>query len=132
MAIQYPSGILTDSLYTKGDKFVLNGKPYVGAYHQIADKFYTGKTPTDTSKQLIPLLEFLKQKALSKLPFDPNKMYFSKKVNEKNVKKIGVNEYNKRKGDPLYVSIEVDMADLASIQNATQLFPDITSLINGV
>ena len=87
MAIQYPSGILSDSLYTKGDKFVLNGKPYIGAYHQIADKFYTGKTPTDTSKPLIPLLEFLKQKALSKLPFDPNKMYFSKKVNESNVKK---------------------------------------------
>lgn len=131
MAIQYPSGILSDSLYTKGDKFVLNGKPYIGAYHQIADKFYTGKTPTDTSKPLIPLLEFLKQKALSKLPFDPNKMYFSKKVNESNVKKIGVNEYNKRKGDPLYVSIEVNITDPTSILNATQLFPDIKSLING-
>lgn len=131
MAIQYPSGILSDSLYTKGDKFVLNGKPYIGAYHQIADKFYTGKTPTDTSKPLIPLLEFLKQKALSKLPFDPNKMYFSKKVNESNVKKIGVNEYNKRKGDSLYVSIEVNITDPTSILNATQLFPDIKSLING-
>jgi len=132
MAIQYPSGILTDSLYTKGDKFILNGKPYIGTYHQIADKSYTGKTPTDTSKQLIPLSEFLKQKALSKLPFDPNKLYFSKKVNEKHVKKIGVNEYNKRKDDPLYVSVEINLADPTSIQNAIQLFPDIKTLINGI
>lgn len=130
MVTQYPIGILKDSLYTKGDKFVLNGKPYIGAYHQIADKYYTGKSPDSKSKKLIPLVEFLKQKLLSKLPFNPNQMYFSKKTNEKNIKMIGINEYNKLKNDPLYTLVEVDLSNPTSIYNAVKLFPEIENIIN--
>jgi hypothetical protein len=48
----YPKNKITVSLYTKGNEFLLNGKPYIGAYYKTFDgKIFTGANPVIGSSQ---------------------------------------------------------------------------------
>ena len=49
-----PKNRITVNLYTKGNEFTLNGKPYIGAYYKTYNsKVYAGKNPTVGSSQEI-------------------------------------------------------------------------------
>jgi hypothetical protein len=126
---QYPAGIITENLYTSGGKFVLNKNPYIGYYHQIADKYYTESTQTDNSKELTLLSDFIKQQVPEKSSYDSTKFYFIRKINDKIIRNVGVNEYNKVKNNPSYTAIEVDSTDPVSVFEATNKFPEIKNLI---
>ena len=48
----YPKNKITVNLYTKGNEFLLNGKPYIGAYYKTFDsKIFTGANPVIGSSQ---------------------------------------------------------------------------------
>jgi hypothetical protein len=53
----FPKNKITVNLYTKGDEFSINGKPYIGAYYKTFNgKSYAGKNPViGTSQELIPI-----------------------------------------------------------------------------
>ena len=122
---QYPYGVITENLYTVGNKFILDEKPYIGRYHQIENKYYTGSTHDSNSKELILLYNYIKNKVVSNIPYNPNKQYFIKKNNDTTIKKTSASEYNKVKNDPLYVTVEVDITNPNSISNANKLLPDL-------
>lgn len=52
-----PKSRITVNLYTKGNEFTLNGKPYIGAYYKTYNnKIYAGKNPiVGSSQELQPL-----------------------------------------------------------------------------
>lgn len=48
----YPKNRITTDLYTKGNEFSLNGKPYIGAYYKTFNgKIYAGRNPVVGSSQ---------------------------------------------------------------------------------
>lgn len=48
----YPKNRITTDLYTKGNEFSLNGKPYIGAYYKTFNgKIYAGRNPVIGSSQ---------------------------------------------------------------------------------
>ena len=49
---QYPNNIIKKNLHTYGKDFFLNGKPYIGYYYQLEDKFYAGEEPTLNDPEL--------------------------------------------------------------------------------
>lgn len=53
----FPKNKITVNLYTKGDEFSINGKPYIGAYYKTFNgKAYAGRNPViGTSQELIPI-----------------------------------------------------------------------------
>jgi len=53
MAIRYyPSSKVKKGKITKGDEFILNGKPYVGKYYETFDnRYFTGANPIDGKNQ---------------------------------------------------------------------------------
>jgi hypothetical protein len=114
---QYPLGTIKENLYTVGNKFILNDKPYIGYYHQITNKYYTETTHTDNSKEIFLIADYVKQQALNKVSFDSTKSFFVKKVNESTLKKVDVNEYNKVKNDPLYNTFETTNNPIIPINN---------------
>lgn len=60
----FPKNKITTNLYTKGNEFLLDGKPYTGAYYKTYNgKVYTGKNPiVGTSQELTPALKNNKDK----------------------------------------------------------------------
>jgi hypothetical protein len=128
--IQYPLNISKTNLYTTGKEYILNGKPYIGYYNQVANFYYTGNTQTSSSQQLIPLSEYIGQKQINKSLFDPTKLYIIKKINENIIRNVGINEYNNVQGNPTYKSIIVDSTNSNSISDAIKQFPEISNLID--
>lgn len=55
----FPKNRITTNLYTKGNEFSLNGKPYIGAYYKTYNgKIYAGKNPVvGTSQELEPIIK---------------------------------------------------------------------------
>jgi len=53
----YPKNRITINLYTKGNEFLLNGKPYIGAYYKTSNgKIHTGANPViGSSQELQPI-----------------------------------------------------------------------------
>lgn len=129
--MQIPKSKIVENLYTSGTKFLLNigGKkiPYIGYYHQINNKFYTGATNTNDSKQLLPITF---KDVISAIPFNISIICFIKKVNENNIKKVGENEFEKYSSDPQYVSVKVDITNPQSIKDAVIKLPQVQDLIN--
>jgi hypothetical protein len=129
--MQVPKSKIVENLYTTGTKFLINisGRkiPYIGYYHQINNKFYTGATNTNDSKTLFPITF---KDVASALPFNVNILCFVKKVNENNIKKVGENEFEKYSSDTQYVSVKVDITDPQSIKNAVTSLPQVQDLIN--
>jgi hypothetical protein len=130
--MQVPKSKIVENLYTNGTKFLINinGRkiPYIGYYHQINNKFYTGATNTNDSKTLFPITF---KDVISALPFNVNILCFVKKINEDNIKKIGENEFEKYSSDTQYVSVKVDITDPISIADAFSKLPQVKDLING-
>jgi hypothetical protein len=60
----YPKNKITVNLYTKGNEFLLNGKPYIGAYYKTFDsKIFTGANPViGSSQELQPVSVNIKEK----------------------------------------------------------------------
>jgi hypothetical protein len=130
--MQVPKSKIVENLYTNGTKFLINinGRkiPYIGYYHQINNKFYTGATNTNDSKSLF-LITF--KDVISALPFNVNILCFVKKINENNIKKVGENEFEKYSSDSQYVSVKIDITDPVSIADAVSKLPQVKDLING-
>jgi hypothetical protein len=130
--MQVPKSKIVENLYTNGTKFLLSigGRkiPYIGFYHQINNKFYTGATNTNDSKLLSPITF---RDVLSAIPFNVNILCFVKKINENNIKKIGENEFEKYSSDTQYVSVKVDITDPQSVADAVSKLPQVKDLING-
>jgi hypothetical protein len=130
--MQVPKSKIVENLYTNGTKFLLSiGSkkiPYIGFYHQINNKFYTGATNTNDSKLLSPITF---RDVLSAIPFNVNILCFVKKINENNIKKVGENEFEKYSSDTQYVSVKIDITDPVSIADAVSKLPQVKDLING-
>ena len=130
--MQVPKSKIVENLYTNGTKFLLSiGSkkiPYIGFYHQINNKFYTGATNTNDSKLLSPITF---RDVLSAIPFNVNILCFVKKINENNIKKVGENEFEKYSSDTQYVSVKIDIKDPVSIADAVSKLPQVKDLING-
>jgi hypothetical protein len=130
--MQVPKSKIVENLYTNGTKFLININnrkiPYIGYYHQINNKFYTGATNTNDSKTLFPITF---KDVISALPFNVNILCFVKRINEDNIKKIGENEFEKYSSDTQYVSVKVDITDPISIADAVSKLPQVKDLING-
>jgi len=129
--MQIPKSKIVENLYTTGTKFLFSvgGRkiPYIGYYHQINNKFYTGATNTNDSKILYPITL---RDIVSALPFNVNILCFVKKINENNIKKVGENEFAKYSSDPQYVSVKVDITDPQSITSAITQLPQVKDLIS--
>jgi len=129
--MQIPKSKIVENLYTTGTKFLISigGKkvPYIGFYHQINNKFYTGATNTDDSQVLFPITV---KDIIAALPFNVNILCFVKKINENNIKKVGENEFEKYSSDPQYVSVKVDVTNPQSIKDAIVRLPQIKNFIN--
>ena len=129
--MQIPKSKIVENLYTNGTKFLISvgGRkiPYIGYYHQINNKFYTGATNTNDSKTLFPITF---KDIVSAIPFNINILCFVKKINEDNIKKVGENEFEKYSSDTQYVSVKVDITDPQSIKNAVTSLPQVQDLIN--
>ena len=130
--MQVPKSKIVENLYTNGTKFLLSvgGRkiPYIGYYHQINNKFYTGSTNTNDSKLLSPITF---RDVLSAIPFNVNILCFVKKINEDNIKKVGENEFEKYSSDTQYVSVKIDVTDPQSVADAVSKLPQVKDLING-
>lgn len=123
--MKYPLGTTLLEQYTNGGRFYLNNKPYIGWFHRIDKKFYTGKQPGSNSK----LLETeIKKEEIIK-PLELNKNYYIKRVNEGFAKKVGINEFEQYKNNPLYKTVEVNLDDIESINKAKEIIPEIKHLI---
>ncbi len=55
----FPKNRITTNLYTKGNEFSINGKPYIGAYYKTySGKIFSGTDPINgSSQELIPIKE---------------------------------------------------------------------------
>lgn len=55
----FPKNKILANQYTKGNEFLLDGKPYVGAYYKTYNgKTYTGRNPiVGSSQEIIPILK---------------------------------------------------------------------------
>lgn len=129
--MQLPSNLTKQSQYaTIGKLFFKDSlQPYSGYYNQIGTKYYTGKTYDKDSLELLTLKDTLLLQAKKKVPFNVSKRYFIKKTNETNIQEIGVNEFQKYKGNPIYTAIEVDVTNPSSVQQATTIFPELQKFI---
>ena len=67
-----PKNKIRENLYTSGKQYVLadTGEEYTGYYYSTYDgKFFTGKTPSDPSKEIIMLSEFISKPKTFKIQF---------------------------------------------------------------
>ena len=129
--MQIPKSKIVENLYTTGTKFLISigGRrvSYIGFYHQINNKFYTGATNTDDSQVLFPITV---KDVIAALPFNVSTLCFVKKINENSIKKVGENEFEKYSSDPQYVSVKVDITNPQSIKDAIVRLPQIKNFIN--
>lgn len=124
-SMKYPLGITNTDLYTIGNRFYLDNKPYTGYYHIINGEFFTEKLPGKYSKKLIQY----QKEFIYKDGFDPNKKYFVKKINEGYARSVGVNEYQNYINNPLYKTVEINSNNIDEINNAIKLIPEIQSYL---
>jgi hypothetical protein len=101
--MKYPVGVIKENLFTQGNEFILREEQYIGYYHSIYDKFYTGKTNTNNSEELIVIGEIFKNNTSNEKHKD-NINYFIKRINENVTKQVDVNQYNLVKNNPLYTT----------------------------
>jgi hypothetical protein len=115
------SSILTDQ-YTRGGEFIIKNinKPYQGYYCIIQNnKYYTEKTYTSLSKELVKL------SPQSTTEIKPNSIIPSKNVNDVryfikkiNVSPILIKEINKNTydnlNDPFYIKVSIDGSQIYS------------------
>lgn len=127
---QYPNNIIKKNLHTYGKDFFLNGKPYIGYYYQLEDKFYAGEEPTLNDPELVDIKKALLQLAKNKVKEKAGTMFFVKKQNENSIKKVGENEFNTYTNDPLYITVKIDVTNPLSIENAKNILPGITQYLN--
>jgi hypothetical protein len=127
---QYPSNIIKKNLHTYGKDFFLNGKPYIGYYYQLEDKFYAGEEPTLNDPELIDIKKALLQLAKNKAKQYAPSLYFVKKTNENNIKKVSADEFYNYTDNPLYVTVKIDVTNPSSIENAKLLLPGIDQYLN--
>ncbi len=139
----YPKSEITENLYTGGGEFAykFNSVPYVGYYYSTIDgKFFTGKTFTLSSQELVKLANEAKLNSSKnygsslETPTDNDyalgyfTRYVAKRVNGgfDTIKEISKEEYESLKTNPLYIisdvkwSISGPLLDLYS-DNNTQL-----------
>lgn len=121
-AMKYPSGVTNTDLYTIGNRFYLNNKPYIGYYHIIKGEFFTERMPGKYSKTLV---QYPNVKEIINL----DKKYFVKKVNEGYARLVGANEYQNYINNPLYKTAEFTENNIEEINKAKEIIPEINQYL---
>ena len=119
----YPLSEITENLYTSGTEYVdlITGQSYVGYYFSTTDgKYFTGKTVSSTSKELIKAVQrsnsFLVSTPSSYYPIPEEKdyeagymtRYVIKRVNSgaETIREVSKEQYEKTIPNPLYAQAE--------------------------